>query len=98
MALFLFFRGLGGGGRWLMYEEMLASFILSFGSPGQESGLSGLSGLGAVWQVQESLCSGWVLCGQCRSPFVCCKGIGGGFRWLMFEKVSGAFMALIFSP
>ena len=44
---FFVFQGVGGGGRWLMYEEM-------------------------------SLCSGWVLCGQCRSPFVCCKGMGGG--------------------
>ena len=37
MALFLFFRGWGvvvDSGRWLMYEEMLASFILSLGSPG----------------------------------------------------------------
>ena len=36
LSLFFFFRGVGGGGRlrWLMYEEMLGSFILSFGSPG----------------------------------------------------------------
>ena len=41
-----------------MHDEQLGAFILSFGSPGQESGQeSGLSGLGVVWQVQESLCS-----------------------------------------
>ena len=37
-----------------------------------------------------------VVCGQCRSPFVCCKRMGG-FGWLMLEEVSGAFMAQIFS-
>ena len=41
---------------------MMKCFDLSYcrlgvrgGSPGWESGVSGLSGLGVVWQVQESL-------------------------------------------
>ena len=34
MVPFFVFQGVGGDGRWLMYEEMLGSFILSFGSPG----------------------------------------------------------------
>ena len=47
---------------------------------GHTSKLSGhMSGLRAIGcaQVQESFCSDWVLCGQCRSPFLCCKGMGG---------------------
>ena len=42
--------------------------------------MSGLSGLGVVWQSAgiPSLALRWV----------------GGFGWLMFEKVFGAFMAL----
>ena len=42
--------------------------------------MSGPSGLGVVWQVQE--------------PFVRFKGVGGGFGWLMFDEVFGASMAL----
>ena len=38
-------------------------------------------------------CPGWVLYGKCRSPFVRFKGVGG-FGWLMFEEVFGAFMAM----
>ena len=71
-----------------------------------------------VWRRNPG-CPGWVLCGQCRSPFVgskgfggvraggcvasagvsmfACKGCLGGFGWLMFEEVLGAFMAPIFS-
>ena len=60
MALFFRFKGVGGC-RWLLSDEMLGSFMLSLGTPGQRSGqeswLSGPHGLGVVWQVQESLCS-----------------------------------------
>ena len=48
-----------------MYDEVFGAFIALYGSDfvalrgwGSVDGLeSGLSGLGVVWQVQESLCS-----------------------------------------
>ena len=65
-----------------MYDEMFGSFILLLGSPGQQSGQeSELSVLSGLGVVFRFFAS---------SPW-------GGFGWLMFEEVLGAFMALIFS-